>query len=149
MEMTVERRWKRDGYTIGVLNINGKRFGNGKRYCCTLEDTDRGLTSDMAVGDIFKAKVHGQTAIPTGRYEVRMTYSPRFKRQLPLLVDVPAYEGVRLHSGNTAADTEGCILVGENTERGKVLNSRYWLGLLLDKINEALARKERIYITIK
>ena len=103
----------------------------------------------MAVGDIFKIKVHGQTAIPTGRYEVRMTYSPRFKRQLPLLVDVPAYEGVRIHSGNTAADTEGCILVGENTERGKVLNSRYWLGLLLDKMNEALVRKERIYITVK
>ena len=143
MEITVERRWKRDGYTIGVLYVNGKR------YCNTLEDIDRGLSSDMAVGDIFKVKVHGQTAIPTGRYEVRMTYSPRFKRQLPLLVDVPAYEGVRIHSGNTAADTEGCILVGENTERGKVLNSRYWLGLLLDKMNEALARKEKIHITVK
>lgn len=97
MEITVERKWKRVGYTIGVLYVNGKRFGNGKRYCSTLEDTDRGLSSDMAVGDIFKAKVRGQTAIPKGRYEVRMTYSPRFKRPLPLLVDVPAYEGVRIH----------------------------------------------------
>ena len=54
MEMTVERRWKRDGYTIGVLSVNGKRFGNGKRYCSTLEDTDHGLSSDIAVVGIFK-----------------------------------------------------------------------------------------------
>lgn len=149
MEITVNRAWKRDGYTIGTLSIDGKRLGDGKHYCCTLEDTDRGLEQGMTLNKILFLKIPHVTAIPRGRYEVTMTYSPKFKRYLPLINAVPGYEGVRLHAGNSAEDTDGCILVGENTAKGKVLNSRYWLAIVLGKINEAIARKEKIMITIK
>lgn len=97
MEITVNRAWKRDGYTIGTLSIDGKRLGDGKHYCCTLEDTDRGLEQGMALNKILFLKIPHVTAIPRGRYEVTMTYSPKFKRYLPLINAVPGYEGVRIH----------------------------------------------------
>lgn len=149
MEITVNRAWKREGYTIGTLSIDGKRLGDGKHYCCTLEDTDRGLAQDMTLNKILFLKKPHVTAIPRGRYEVMMTYSPRFKRYLPLVNDVPGYSGVRIHAGNSAEDTDGCILVGENTAKGKVLNSRHWLAIVVGRINEAVAKKERVWMTIK
>ena len=149
MNILVERKWKKAGYTIGTLSIDGKRFGDGVHYCCTLEDEDRGLRKDMPLAEIAKRKVHGQTAIPTGTYTVQVTYSPRFKTYLPLLVDTPGYSGVRIHAGNTAKDTEGCILVGQNSAKGMVTNSRYWLRLLLGKINEAVRSKQAIKVTIR
>ena len=149
MEITVDRKWKKDGYTIGTLSIDGKRLGDGKHYCCTLEDTDRGLDSKMSTGKILFLKKPHVTAIPTGRYEVTVTYSPRFKRNLPLLNNVPCYSGVRIHPGNTAEDTDGCILVGENTTKGRVNNSRYWFVIVMEKIQEAIGRKEKVMMTIK
>ena len=89
------------------------------------------------------------TAIPTGRYEVTVTYSPHFKRNLPLLNNVPGYSGVRIHSGNTAEDTDGCILVEENTSKGRVNNSRHWFAVVMEKIQEAIGRKEKVIIPIK
>lgn len=148
MEVKVKRIARRDNYTIG------KMYVNGEYVCDTLEDTDRGLTSKMSVAQISGMKVHGETAIPTGRYLVDMkTVSPRFggrpqyqfcKGRLPLLCNVPAYQGVLVHCGNTANDTEGCILVGENKEKGKVLNSTATFKRLYPILKAANERGEQI-----
>ncbi len=103
----------------------------------------------MTLTEIMKLKRKGETAIPTGRYRVNITYSPRFRRDLPILVDVKGFEGIRIHSGNTARDTEGCILPGENKKVGMVLDSRHWFGVLYDKIRKALNSKQEVWITIR
>lgn len=153
MEVKVKRIARRDNYTIG------KMYVNGEYVCDTLEDTDRGLTSKMSVAQISGMKVHGETAIPTGRYLVDMkTVSPRFggrpqyqfcKGRLPRLCNVPAYQGVLVHCGNTANDTEGCILVGENKAVGQVLNSTATFHKVYTKLKAADERGEQIYITIE
>lgn len=143
MEIQVNRIARRDGYTIGRLFINNEYF------CDTLEDTDRGLSSTMQVNEILAKKVKGQTAIPTGKYDVILTFSPRFKRVLPLLLSVKGYEGIRIHAGNTAEkDTEGCLLVGENKIKGRIINSRATLEKLMSILLECEKRKEKISITI-
>lgn len=129
MEITLKRIARKSTYTIGQLWINGQKV------CDTLEDTDRGLSQDMPIATLRQKKIAGKTAIPTGTYTIDLyTPSPRFGSQpfykevcsgcLPRLTNVPAYEGVLIHCGNTAADTEGCILVGQNLQVGKVLNSK-------------------------
>jgi len=142
MEIQVNRIARKDGYTIGRMSLNGVYF------CDTLEDTDRGLNSTMSVDEILSKKRKGITAIPTGKYDVILTFSPRFKRVLPLLLSVKGYEGVRIHAGNTAEDTEGCLLVGENKIKGQVLNSRATLERLMSVLLECEKRKEKISITI-
>ena len=143
MRILLQRHALKAGYTIGRMEINGKYF------CDTLEDTDRGLRESMTEAEIAAIKVKGATAIPTGTYRIDMqTRSPRFGRVLPRLVSVKGYAGVLIHSGNTAADTEGCILVGENRERGKVLNSRATLERLLVFLRAAQAEGEEIELTI-
>ena len=143
MRILLQRHALKAGYTIGRMEINGRYF------CDTLEDTDRGLSEEMSEDGIAALKVKGATAIPTGTYRIDMqTRSPRFGRVLPRLVSVKGYAGVLIHSGNTAADTEGCILVGENRERGKVLNSRATLEHLLVFLREAQAEGEEIELTI-
>ena len=97
MRIKIDRAWKRKGYTISRVIINGERFDDGKKWCSILEDEDRGLHSDMTLEEIMRIKVKGATAIPRGVYEVRMTYSPKFGKDLPLLVNVPGYSGVRIH----------------------------------------------------
>lgn len=135
MELTLKRKYSKPSYTIGHLYIDGKYF------CDTLEDVVRDLVTDK--------KVKGRTAIPAGRYRVILNWSPRFGKPLPLLLDVPHFEGIRIHSGNTAADTEGCILVGENRERGKVLNSRATMDRLMQVLISANNRQEEIWITVE
>ena len=142
MEIQVNRIARKDGYTIGRMSLNGVYF------CDTLEDPDRGLKDTMQVNEILAKKRKGVTAIPTGKYDVILSFSPRFKRVLPLLLNVKGYEGVRIHAGNTAEDTEGCLLVGENKEKGKVLNSRATLEKLMSALLECEKRKEKISITI-
>ena len=143
MQILIQRHALKEGYTIGRMEINGRYF------CDTLEDTDRGLRESMTEDEIAALKVKGATAIPTGTYRIDMqTRSPRFGRVLPRLLSVKGYDGVLIHSGNTAADTEGCILVGENRERGKVLNSRLKLGRLLVLLREAQAAGEEIELVI-
>lgn len=144
MDLVLKRIAKKDRYTIGRLYINGEYI------CDTLEDKDRGLDNEtMSIAEIKAVKVPGETAIPTGKYEVSITYSPRFKRMMPLLSGVNGFDGVRIHSGNTHKDTEGCILVGKNKEVGKVLDSRYTYNNLYKKLEAAAKRGEYITIEIK
>ena len=142
MEILVKREYKKKDYTIGKMYINGEYF------CDTLEDTDRGLTQIMTLSEIKEVKEYGRTAIPAGRYPIAYTYSNRFKKHLPLLLNVPAFEGVRIHSGNTHNDTEGCILLGENKAVGKVLNSRKTMDEFLRILNPAIDACENIWIKI-
>lgn len=149
MEITIDRRWKNPSYTIGIVSINGKRFGDGVHWCSSLEDTDRGLKQSQSLESIKKIKIASKTAIPAGKYKVLITYSPRFKKNLPILLDVPGFTGIRIHSGNTAADTEGCILLGENSIKGKVTNSRYWCAKMQSLIENAIKQKDTVYIILK
>ena len=118
MEVIIDRAWKRGNYTVGKVIIGGERF------CESMEDKDRGLTQDMSEEEIKRVKVYGETAIPTGVYTVKMTYSPKYKRNIPEVLDVPGFSGIRIHSGNTAKDSLGCILLGRNTKVGMVTESR-------------------------
>ena len=148
MELILERIAKRKAYTIGRLSIRQQVDDEylagyeNKYFCDTLEPTWR----DYEHGAY---KVKGRSAIPEGRYAVVISYSPKFKQWLPILLGVPKFEGIRIHAGNTAKDTEGCILVGKNREVGKVLDSRKWLYELKQKIVEAKDRGEAVWITIK
>lgn len=135
MRLLLERRFKGDGYTIGSLYVNGEKF------CDTLEDRVR----DLAGGE---SKVPGETAIPEGRYRVIVNRSPKFGRDLPRLLDVPMFEGVLIHRGNTAEDSAGCILVGENKVKGKVINSTPYEERLVALCKAALAMGETIEIEV-
>lgn len=151
MELTLKRIARKETYTIGKLYINGVYF------CDTIEDTDRGLRQDMSPAVIRAIKRKGITAIPTGRYRVTLdVQSPKFKTKpiyqfcdgyLPRLINVTGFEGVLIHVGNTAKDTEGCLLVGKNTRVGKVLESRKVFMALYDRLMQGY--QEGIYITIE
>ena len=150
MELELRRIARKADYTIGRLYVDGKYF------CDTIEDTDRGLRQDLPESVNRAKKRKGVTAIPVGRYRVTLGIrSPRFstKKQyafcggyLPRLLNVPAFDGVLIHIGNTAKDTEGCILVGRNTKVGMVLESTATFHALYDVLRRA---KGDIYITIK
>ena len=142
MELKLVRRFKGPLYTIGSLYINNVY------KCDTIEDSNRGLYDTMTETEIKSKKIYGQTAIPYGEYEVRVTYSPKFKRDLPLLMDVKGFEGIRIHRGNTPEDSSGCIIPGENTKRGMVLNSTKYELELTNLINNANKRGEKVIIKI-
>lgn len=148
MKIRIDRAWRKKDYTISRVFINGERFGDGKNWCSVLEDTDRGLAQSMSVEEIIKIKVYAQTAIPRGIYEVRITYSPKFKRMLPILINVKGYSGILIHSGNTASHTAGCLLPGVNNEVGRVNNSSYWFNLLFTRIQDAIRAGEKVWIEI-
>lgn len=139
MEIVVKRIFTCKDYTIGRL------FIDGAYYCDTLEDCDRGLDQGMTDEEIRRLKVYGKTAIPTGRYRVVLTYSNRFRKVLPEILNVKGYSGVRIHTGNTPEDTLGCILVGRNTKKGMVTDSRKMFAPLLDRMKKA----KDITLTIK
>lgn len=139
MEILVKRLYKKSAYTIGKMYIDGQYF------CDTVEDTDRGLTQSMSSQQVAVKKFYGKTAIPTGRYRVTLTYSNKFGKTLPLLKDVLCFSGVRIHSGNTAEDSLGCIIVGENKIKGGVINSRVTMERLMAK----LRGQKEIRITIE
>lgn len=142
MEITVKRKFKGNNYTIGSLYIDDKYF------CDTLEDIDRGLTDNMTDSYISTVKVIDQTAIPTGSYKVTITYSNRFQKLLPLINNVKGFSGIRIHSGNTKEDTSGCILVGFNTKKGKVVNSRVTFNKLFNILQDTLNSGEQVEIKI-
>lgn len=142
MEILLKIIHKNPDSTIGELFLNGKFFA----YTC--EDTDRGLLQTMSLAEIKAKKVHGKTAIPRGRYAVILSMSERFKKYLPEIINVPGYAGVRMHIGNTAADTDGCILVGMSTDGKRVLDSKTAMTYLM-KALQAVEKKEKIWITIQ
>lgn len=141
MELLLERKWCKSDYTIGRLSINSKF------YCHILEDTVRDINKNGTF-DCGEFKISGHTAIPYGTYEIEVTYSPKFKRELPLLLNVKHFEGIRIHRGNTNKDTSGCLIPGENTKTGMVLNSTKYELELTKLIKEANKRKEKVYIKI-
>ena len=129
MNLRLLRKTFTEESTIGELSVNGKF------ECFTLEDKVRAV------------KIHGKTAIPAGIYEVVITFSDKFQKQLPLFLNVPNFAGIRIHSGNTAADTEGCILVGETKGEDTVGKSRAAFKALFPKLEAAL-KKEKIFIEV-
>lgn len=131
MKLTLRRIAFRDTYTIGKLYIDGTYF------CDVIEDKDRGLYDSMTVEEILKRKKYGETAIPYGTYQVQITYSPKYKKMMPLLLNVKGYSGIRIHSGNTAKDTLGCLIVGRNTKVGMVTESRATYNKLFAIIKDA------------
>lgn len=118
MKVLIERAWKKEAYTIGRVYVDGKLF------CNSMEDKDRGLRQNMSDKEVSRMKVYGMTAIPTGKYVVKMTYSPKYKRIMPQVMDVKGFTGIRIHSGKTAEDSLGCILLGHNKRKGVILESR-------------------------
>ena len=150
MELLLQRIARRDTYTIGRLYIDGQYF------CDTCEDADRGLRQDLPLSVNMAKKRRGVTAIPVGRYRVTLgVKSPKYSKKkqydftggyLPRLVNVPAFDGILIHIGNTAADSEGCILVGRNTKVGMVLESTKTFRELYARLKSATGE---IYITVK
>ena len=133
MKLVLIRHARRADYTIGRLEDE-----NGMKISDTLEPTWR----DYKGGEL---KIPKKSAIPEGSYRVVVTKSQRFQKYLPLLVGVPGFEGVRIHSGNTNKDTEGCILVGHNLQVGKVL----WSRITLEKLMKLIENEKESYLTIK
>ena len=129
MDILLTREPSTAACTLGSLAIDGEF------ECFTLEDIVRPV------------KIKGMTAIPAGDYEVVVTFSARFNRPLPLLLAVPNFDGVRIHPGNTAKDTEGCILVGQKKGTDQILQSRAAFDALFPKI-AAAASREKIFIQI-
>lgn len=129
MQLQLTRKIFTDKSTIGELAVDGKS------ECFTLEDVVR------------PEKIKGETAIPAGTYEIAITFSNKFQKLLPLLLNVPNYEGVRIHLGNKPEDTEGCILVGQTKAPDFVGGSRAAFAPLFEKLQDALKR-EKIFIEI-
>lgn len=146
MELTVIRKHFTDHYTIGRLMLDQVRVTD------TLEDVVRDLTDINHDGDFDEegeGKIYGKTAIPYGRYKVIVNDSRKLKRRLPILLNVPGYEGIRIHGGRNETWTEGCILVGDNEIKGQLVNYAYWETYVTNLIDEATKRGEKTYITIK
>ena len=142
MELILHRKYWGEDYTIGDL------FIDGQYWCNTLEDLVRDRNKDGDLDDPGEQKVYGETCIPFGEYRIILTWSPKFKKILPLLVDVPGFTGIRIHPGNDKGDTLGCILPGENSEKGRVYNSRIWFEKIMTKLHYADVNGEEITITI-
>ena len=133
MKLVLIRHARRADYTIGRLEDE-----NGMKISDTLEPIWRNY-------DGGEMKIPRKSAIPEGSYRVVVTKSRRFQKYLPLLVGVPGFEGVRIHAGNTSRDTEGCILVGQNLQVGKVL----WSRITLEKLMKLIENEKEIFLTIK
>ena len=153
MELIVERKYKKQSYTIGNLYVNGKFFSN------TLEDADRGLDDSMSLDKILELKKPSITAIPKGTYEITLDIdSPKFgskpfyrqvcNGKLPRLLNVKGFEGILIHAGNTDKDSAGCLLVGQNKVRGQVINSQATFKELYKLLKDRHDKGEKITIKI-
>lgn len=153
MEILADRAWKKQTYTISRLFVDGVRF------CELLEDKDRGLKQTDTISHIISHKVWGETAIPSGTYVVRMDIvSPKYQAikwyndlcggKMPRLEGVPGFDGILIHPGTSAVDSNGCPLCGRNTQVGKVTSSRDTFKALYKKMKEAHDRGETITITV-
>ena len=128
MELKIIREKSSKEYTEGKLYINGVFF------CDTLEDKDRGLNQSMSDFEIKRRKVYGETAIPSGTYKVILSYSPKFKRILPEILNVKGFTGIRIHEGNTIHSTSGCLILGTKSSDGILKDSRKAVNSLIDKL---------------
>lgn len=153
MRLKLIRTYNNDKYCIGHLYIDGLYF------CDTLEDTDRGLVSSMPLKQLQAIKIKTKTAIPTGEYAITLnTVSPKYskkqffnklcKGKMPRLLNVPAYDGILIHTGNSATDTDGCLLVGLNKVKGGLVKSTETFVKLYDVLSKTNAEHEGIYIEI-
>ncbi len=138
-ELKLIRDLKNDKYTLGKLSIDGVHF------CYTVEDKVRDLNNDGDLDDSGESKVYGETAIPAGRYEIVLSMSNRFKKIMPEILDVKGFSGIRIHAGNTAIDSHGCIIIGLNREPNGVGLSRICYTKLMEKLKD----RGKIYITIE
>lgn len=154
MNLILDRFFKGPKYTVGHLYIDGKYF------CDTMEDKDRGLLDSMSLAEIKSKKIPSETAIPRGTYKVTLdVVSPKYSKKdfyikvcngkVPRLLNVKGFEGILIHAGNTEKDSAGCLLVGMNLERGKVLKSQETFRMLYKMLSGAKLRGEYIQITIK
>jgi hypothetical protein len=142
MEIRLRRLYQNDNYTIGKVYIDGEYF------CDSVEDRVRDLNKDGDLNDPGEEKVYGQTAIPYGVYDVILSVSPKFGRVLPLILNVPHFEGIRIHRMTTAKDSAGCIGLGENKIKGGVLNSAEYEKEIIQLMLDEIYRGRSIRITI-
>ena len=163
MELILERTAKRKDYTIGRLAIlkeepeEYRTYTVEERLCDTLEPPVLAMKTTVSQEAVLRSPEKAQSlkpfAIPEGRNAVVVTYSPKLKEWLPLLLGGPdfnrLFQGIRIHAGNTVKDTRGCILVGDNMKSGCVYNSRAWLHRLKQKIVEAKEHGEAVWLTIR
>ena len=154
MRIVIDRKWPKETYTIGRLYINGELF------CNTLEDTDRGLSKTDPLSRIQSVKIPGETAIPKGTYTVSLDIvSPKYsavkwyydlcKGKMPRLLMVPGFDGILVHPGTSALDTRGCVLVGRNTKKGQLTESRDTFKRLYERLKSARDRGESITVEIR
>lgn len=141
MNLTLKRLNLTPNYTEGELYVNGVYF------CKTLEDTNRDLNKNGQF-DNNEKKVYGETCIPYGKYKVILSYSPKFKRELPEILEVPDFQGIRIHRGNKISDTLGCVLCGEKVKNGYLSNSTPYEIKLVELFKQAKLRKEESFIEI-
>lgn len=132
MKLEIKRHWFTDKSTSAILRVDGTWF------CFTLEDEAR----------VDGVKINGATCIPAGEYKVVLDFSNRFNKIMPHILDVPKFQGVRIHAGNTDKDTEGCILVGCERGPDAVWRSRDAFSALMVLLKAAVAKGEEIWITI-
>lgn len=153
MELLVDRKWKKQSYTISNLLIDGKWF------CNVLEDADRGLDDSMSVDRILELKKPTITAIPRGTYEITLdVVSPKYSKvqfykdvcnsKVPRLKDVKGFDGILIHAGNTDKDSSGCLLVGVNKIKGQVVNSKETFKALYKLLQDRKSKGEKIIIKI-
>lgn len=154
MKLLVKRTYKGPKYTIGKLYVDGQYF------CDTIEDVDRGLKQGMSLNDILRIKVKGKTCIPYGTYVVTVNvvsgkysnytkypFAKEVGARMPRILNVPGFEGILIHPGTTAEDTDGCLIVGQNKIKGKVINSQVTWRNLYKLLEKASKRRELITIT--
>lgn len=154
MELLIDRKWKKQSYTMSNLYIDGKWF------CNVLEDADRNLDDSMSEDMIKLLKIPSITAIPRGTYEITLdVVSPKFSRydfykevcdgKLPRLKNVKGFDGILIHAGNTDKDSSGCLLVGQNKVKGQVLNSKETFKHLYQLLQDRKNKGEKITIKIE
>jgi len=142
VNLRLERIFCKPSYTIGILYIGEDMF------CNTLEDAVRDLNKDGDLEDEGEIKIYGETAIPYGRYKVTVSRSPKFKRDLPLILDVKHFIGIRIHRGRTSKNSSGCVLVGNNTVKGELTEGAYYEMKLTSILKEFMKKGEDIYMNI-
>lgn len=144
MDILLNRIYTSSDYTIGQLICKGRKL------CDTLEPPTVGFKPGVTPAEVMRVKKrHGAVSIPPGSYRVLITKSPKFGQWLPLLLNVPGFKGVRIHPGNTPADTQGCILPGENTSKGMVLKSGQKTKEIVDLFTRIFAQGKDIFLVVK